>query len=335
MARRAASLRDVAERAGASPQTVSRVANGGANVTAALRDRVLDAMRELDYRPNAAARAIRRGAFRSVGIVYNTLGSVGIHRTLGEISERAATRGYATTLMPMTASTTSDASGAFSRLNEMTVDVVIAIIADRFEADGVVRLPEGIPAVVVGPEILHGAATIDFDQRGGAEQAVAHLLSLGHRTVHHLAGPAESFPAERRRMSWADTLTGSGRELTVIERGDWTARSGYAAAQRLLTHTAPTAVFVANDQMALGAYRALHEAGLRVPTDVSVVGFDDTEEGAMLVPPLTTVRQEWRALGRDALDLALAMSDGAGPSSVILPTSLIIRSSTAAPRDAT
>lgn len=326
------SQRDVARLAGASPQTVSRVANGEPNVTEALRARVLSAMRDLGYRPNAAARAVRRGAFRTVGVVYNSLTSVGIYQSLAEISERAAERGYATTLIPLAASSGRTANGAFSRLSEMAVDVVIALLADRLELGGPLQLPDGVPAVVVGPALLPGAASVDFDQHGGARSAVTHLLELGHATVHHIAGPQDSFPAGQRARSWDATLRAAGRVVPPLVHGDWGAASGYAAARRLLEAHRPTAVFAANDQMALGAYRAFREAGLRIPEDVSVVGFDDIDEGAMLVPALTTIAQRWELLGRESLDVALAMSSGAAPRMVTLPTALVLRESTAPPR---
>ncbi|WP_308797695.1 LacI family DNA-binding transcriptional regulator [Agromyces silvae] len=329
---RAPSQLDVARLAGASPQTVSRVAKGESNVSEALRARVMHAMIELGYRPNAAARAVRLGAFRAVGVVYNTLGPVGIHRSLEEISERAAERGHATTLIPLAASSTRDANGAFTRLSEMSVDVLIALIADQLQADGSLRLPKGVPAVVIGPPVLPGASSVDFDQAGGAELAVTHLLELGHRTVHHIRGPENSFSASARMLSWASTLSRHGRRVPPPERGNWSAASGYMAARRLLEVQKPTAIFAANDQMALGAYRAIQEAGMRIPEDVSVVGFDGIDEVAMLVPPLTTIAQPWDRLGSEALRVALSMGSGAGPETVIIPTRLVVRHSTSTPK---
>jgi len=328
---RRTSLRDVAQAVGVSVQTVSRVANGEPNVAPEKRELVLAKMRELGYRPNAAARAIRRGSFRTVGVVYHSLHSVGTHRSLEEISERAAESGYATTLMPLAASSGQAANGAFTRLGEMAVDVLIVILPAPFGVDEALQLPEGVPAVILGPPLVDGVATVDFDQDVGARQAVGYLLDLGHQTVHHITGPPGSFSAASRLDAWRAVLAERGRVLPAARPGDWSPGSGYRAMRQLLAEERPTAVFAANDQMALGAYRAIIEAGLRIPQDLSVLGFDDIDEAEMFAPPLTTVRQDWGLLGRESLRVALEMERGAPPEQVRLATQLVLRASTAAP----
>ena len=325
------SLRDVAERAGASVQTVSRVANGEPNVTDALRSRVLAAMTELGYRPNAAARAIRRGAFNTVGVVYHDLVSVGVHRSVEAISRSAAEHGYATTLMPIAVTSSQAADGAFMRLGEMAVDAIIVVLPDHFDAIESLQIPPGVPTVVIGPPVLAGATALDFDQQLGARMAVAHLLALGHETVHHIAGPAGSYAADSRLSDWQTLLRERGRPIPEALRGDWTPASGYLAMQALLQSQRPSAIFVANDQMALGVYRAIHEGGLRIPHDVSVVGFDDVAEAAMYAPPLTTIAEDWKELGRQAVRAALEFNADSAPPQVRLPTRLVARDSTAPP----
>lgn len=331
MQERRTSLRDVAQAVGVSVQTVSRVANGEPNVAPEKRELVLAKMRELGYRPNAAARAIRRGSFRTVGVVYHSLHSVGTHRSLEEISERAAESGYATTLMPLAASSGQAANGAFTRLGEMAVDVLIVILPAPFGIDEALQLPEGVPAVILGPPLVDDVATVDFDQDVGARQAVEYLLDLGHQTVHHITGPPGSFSAASRLDAWRAVLAERGRVLPAARPGDWSPGSGYRAMRQLLAEERPTAVFAANDQMALGAYRAIIEAGLRIPQDLSVLGFDDIDEAEMFAPPLTTVRQDWGLLGRESLRVALEMERGAPPEQVRLATQLVLRASTAAP----
>ncbi|MDP3949503.1 LacI family DNA-binding transcriptional regulator [Microbacterium sp.] len=325
------SLRDVAERAGASVQTVSRVANGEPNVTDGLRHRVLTAMNELGYRPNAAARAIRRGAFNTIGVVYHDLVSVGVHRSVAAISKSAADHGFATTLMPIAVTSSQAADGAFMRLGEMAVDAIVVVLPERFKAIESLHIPPGVPTVVIGPPVLAGAAAVDFDQQLGARLAVEHLLSLGHDTVHHIGGPASSYAAESRLSVWATTLRGRDRPLPEAPRGDWTPASGYRAMQTLLERDRPSAIFAASDQMALGVYRAVQEAGLRIPHDISVVGFDDVAEAAMYAPPLTTIAEDWAELGRQAVQAVLEFQAGATPPSVTLPTRLVARDSTAPP----
>lgn len=329
-------MRDVAQVSGLSLQTVSRVANGEPNVNDATRDRVLAVMRELGYRPNLAARAMRRGSYKTIGIVYQGLHAVGTRRTVEAVSEHAALNGYATTLMPIAAATGLATSGAFTRLEEMAVDVIVSILTSQLEFDTPMRVPPGMHAILIGPQSNPDVSAMDSDQIGGTEAAVGHLLEAGHRTVHHITGAAGSFFAARRAETWSDVLTAAGRPVPEPLRGDWTAHSGYLAVRRMLESTPreelPTAIFSANDQMALGAYRAFGEAGIRIPEDVSIVGFDDIEEAVDFSPPLTTIAQDWDLLGREVLRVASESLAGAPPQSVLLPTRLVVRESVAPPR---
>ncbi|AYF99444.1 LacI family DNA-binding transcriptional regulator [Protaetiibacter intestinalis] len=329
-------MRDVARVSGMSLQTVSRVANGEPNVNDATRDRVLTVMRELGYRPNLAARAMRRGSYKTIGIVYQGLHAVGTRRTVEAVSEYAALNGYATTLMPIAAATGLATSGAFTRLEEMAVDVIVSILTSQLEFDTPMQVPPGMHAILIGPQSNPDVSAMDSDQIGGSEAAVSHLLEAGHHTVHHIAGAPGSFFAARRQETWERMLRERGRPVPEPLQGDWSAHSGYLAMRRLIETTPreelPTAIFSANDQMALGAYRALGEEGLRIPEDVSVVGFDDIEEAVDFSPPLTTIAQDWDLLGREVLRVASESLDGAPPQRVLLPTRLVVRESVAAPR---
>jgi DNA-binding LacI/PurR family transcriptional regulator len=333
---RRASMRDVARVSGLSLQTVSRVANGEPNVNDATRERVLGVMRDLGYRPNLAARAMRRGSFKTIGIVYQGLHAVGTRRTVEAVSEYAALEGYATTLMPIAAATGFATSGAFTRLEEMAVDVIVSIVTAQVEFDTRLQFPNGVHAILIGPRGNPGVSSLNSDQTGGSTDAVKYLIDAGHRTVHHITGAEGSFFAARRTETWEQVLRAEGRSVPEPLQGDWSARSGYLATRRLLDSASPedypTAIFSANDQMALGAYRALGEAGLRIPTDVSVVGFDDIEEAADFSPPLTTVAQDWDLLGREVLRVASESLQGAPPQEVFLPTRLVERDSVAPPR---
>ena len=329
-------MRDVAQVAGLSLQTVSRVANGEPNVNEATRAHVLGVMRELGYRPNLAARAMRRGSYKTIGIVYQGLHAVGTRRTVEAVSEYAALNGYATTLMPIAAATGLATSGAFTRLEEMAVDVIVSILTSQLEFDTPMRVPPGMHAILIGPQSNSEVSAMDSDQIGGSTAAVQHLLDAGHHTVHHISGAPGSFFAARRAETWERILREAGRPVPEPMQGDWSAHSGYLATRRMLEHTAPadypTAIFSANDQMALGAYRALGEAGLRIPDDISIVGFDDIEEAVDFSPPLTTIAQDWDLLGKEVLRVASESLAGAPPQSVLLPTRLVERQSVAPPR---
>jgi DNA-binding LacI/PurR family transcriptional regulator len=172
------------------------------------------------------------------------------------------------------------------------------------------------------------------DQQAGALLATRHLLELGHRTVHHLAGPADSLEARGRTAGWRAALEAAGAEVPPVFPGDWWPAAGHAAGRRLAAalHAGSndvSAVFVANDQMALGLLNALHEQGVRVPEDVSVVGFDDVPEAAYYTPPLTTVRQDFAELGRRGVELVLGRLTGRPCAPEPVVPELVVRSTTA------
>lgn len=331
--RRRVSMADVARRAGVSSQTVSRVSNGHPGVVDATRQQVLTAMKELGYRPNSAARALKRGEFRTIGIILFTLSTTGNVRTLEAIATSAAQQGYATTLLPVAIPTQDEVRGAFTRLGELAVDAIIVIMEVHLLDAATVSLPPNVGVVVADSDAGDRYSVVDTDQAGGAREAVRHLLDLGHTTVWHLAGPEESFAAQRRADAWRATLREAGREVPPLLRGDWSAESGYRAGLRLAREPALTAVFAANDQMALGLLRALHEAGRTVPGQVSVVGFDDIPDAGSYVPPLTTVHQDFAEVGRLCVEGALRQIGAYAQErgTTLVPTRMVIRRSTAPP----
>ncbi|MFH9727514.1 LacI family DNA-binding transcriptional regulator [Streptomyces sp. NPDC017254] len=325
-------MADVAQLAGVSSQTVSRVSNGDAAVVESTRAKVLDAMKELGYRPNSAARALKRGEFRAIGVITMGLSSTGNVRTLEAIAGSASHAGYAVTLIPLDAPTQDNVKGAFTRLDELAVDAVVLIMEVHLLDTAALTLPPHVKVVVVDSDATGRFPVVDTDQRQGARTAVRHLLDLGHATVWHVAGPEESFAAGRRAEAWEATLREEGRKVPPVLRGDWTPESGYEAGLRLADEPDCGAVFVANDQMALGVLRALHERGRRVPEDVSVVGFDDIAEAASFIPPLTTVRQDFARVGELCVDAVLRELRGETVTGVrLVPTVLTERASTRAP----
>ncbi len=201
------------------------------------------------------------------------------------------------------------------------------------EALEVVRAQEArVPYVVVEGDLSSAASAVGVDQVQGARLATRHLLDLGHRTVHHVTGPADSKEARDRVEGWRTELTAAGAPVPECPHGDWTPSSGYEAGRRLVARKRAgediTAVFLANDQMALGLLAALHEEGLSVPGDVSVVGFDDLPEAPYFTPPLTTVRQDFAELGRRGVELVLARLHGEELHPDPVPPALLVRAST-------
>ncbi|WP_327092376.1 LacI family transcriptional regulator [Nonomuraea sp. NBC_01738] len=325
-----ASMKDVAERAGVSAQTVSRVANGYEHVRPEKRDKVLAAMRELGYRPNSAARNLKSGRFRSLGVVTFNLTTLGNERTVAAVAAAAAASGYTTTLIPVADPTRLNVVGAFGRLEEQAVDGIILIMSAEFGSPDDYALTAGLPLVIVDSIATAGHTLVDTDQEQGARLAMRHLLDWGHRRIAHVAGPLKSFSAQHRADAYAHVMSEHGLDAPVVRRGDWTADSGYAAGREILAETPrPTAVFAASDQIALGVMRAAHEAGLRIPEDLSVIGFDDSDDSGNYWPALTTVHQNFDAVGQRATEMLIAMIDGDPlPGNPLIPTRLVERNST-------
>jgi DNA-binding LacI/PurR family transcriptional regulator len=327
-------MADVAKLAGVSSQTVSRVSNGLTNVDLGTRDRVLESMKTLGYRPNRAARALKSGRFQTIGVIMFTLETFGNMRTLDAIAVEAAQADYSVTLIPITDRTLGGVSGTYNRLSEQAVDGVVIIFEAHLLDDAEFTLPPGLPVVVIDSNAGSEYTVVDTDQAEGARLATEHLLQLGHQQVWHIAGPAGSFSAAHRVESWQNTLREAGIEPPKVLYGDWTTESGYRHGLTLGRRDDVSAIFAANDQMALGAMRALHELGRDIPGDVSVVGFDDMEEAHSFWPPLTTVHQDFTAVGRLSLQKLLHKIADSNTENdrTTVPTKLIVRNSSAAPR---
>ncbi|MET0150706.1 MAG: LacI family DNA-binding transcriptional regulator [Acidimicrobiales bacterium] len=324
-------MADVAGRAGVSVMTVSRVLNGFPGVAEDTRQRVEEAVAALGYRANPAARVLAGGRSRTLGVIAVETQQFGPSHMLYGIE--AAARGAGHVLSFVTMAPGADEIGAtLDHLRAAHVEGVIVIAPVRPVIDAVADLDADLPLVVVGGDPSVRTSTVTIDQEAGARMATAHLLGLGHRTVHHVSGPADWIDATERQRAWAETLEAHGAPPGRFVEGDWTAQGGYAAGTQLAQDPTVTAVFAANDQTALGILRALHEHGRSVPDEVSVVGYDDIPEAAYLVPPLTTVRQDLGEVGRRGVELLLALVDG-GPAQrhVMVAPELIVRASSAPP----
>jgi DNA-binding LacI/PurR family transcriptional regulator len=323
---------DVAKLAGVSHQTVSRVLNESAHVSPETRARVLEAMRMLGYRPSSIARALVTGRSKTVGVVSFDTTLHGPASTMFGIERAAHREGYFTSTISLQSLDRPSIDTAVTRLAGQGVDGILVIAAEVRAVNALPHLPSDIPIVAVeaGPD--SGISVVAIDQHHGAVAGTRHLLDLGHRTVFHVAGPADWQEAELRREGWRDALLAAGADVPPPLVGDWSPAAGYELGRRLAAMEEVTAAFVANDQMALGVLRALHEAGRRVPDQVSVVGFDDIPESAYFTPPLTTVRQDFLEMGKRSLQLLLrAIDEGerAEQRELITPE-LVLRASTAA-----
>jgi len=330
--RRTAVMADVARLAGVSHQTVSRVINDSAHVRAETRARVLAAMRTLDYRPNPAARALVTGRSRTLGVVSFDTTLYGPASTLFAIEQAAHAAGYFITIVSLLAMDRASVLGAVDRLRVQGVDGILVITPQEGAAAAVANLPSAVPVVAVEAGRPGSVPVVAVDQFAGAVSATQLLLDLGHRTVWHIAGPRDFLEAQQRVEGWRATLDAAGAQAPPLLTGDWSPRSGYEVGRRLAEDPEVTAVFVANDQMALGVLRALHERGRSIPREISIVGFDDIPEAQYFTPPLTTVRQDFGEMGRSSLRLLLdLMQSGQPPSRLTIAPELIVRRSTAPP----
>ncbi|QRK11363.1 LacI family DNA-binding transcriptional regulator [Archangium violaceum] len=323
-------MADVAKLARVSHQTVSRVLHDSPHVKGDTRQRVLDAIRQLNYRPNTVAQALVTGRTMVIGVVSFDTALYGPASTLIGIEEAAHEAGYAISITSLRSLNRASVLDAVLRLRNQGVDGVVVIAPQKTAVEALRHLPPGVPVVTVEAGANSPVPMVAVDQRGGAMAATQHLLDLGHRTVWHIAGPADWIEAEQRVAGWRAALKKAGAPAPPLLRGDWSAHSGYELGRQLVQTPDVTAVFVANDQMALGLLCQLHEAGREIPRQISIVGFDDIPEAAYFTPPLTTVRQDFAEVGRRCIHLLLGQLEGSARTRehVVVPTQLILRKST-------
>ncbi|XAS67740.1 LacI family DNA-binding transcriptional regulator [Micrococcaceae bacterium Sec5.7] len=337
--RRAPVMTDVARLAGVSHQTVSRVINNHPNVSARTRRRVETAIAGLGYRRNIAARALVTRKSTTVGVIGVESAQFGPANTLIGVQNAARAAGYFVSVAGLASPTLNAVQDAVGHLLDQGVDGIVVIAPHAAVFDELLLLDLPVPLVTIGDPAYssltarpsgHAVVSVGVDQELGAWRAVRHLIELGHEQIAHLAGPPDWIDATARQAGWRRALRGANLPVTDPYEGDWSAASGYRLGPKILAASAATAVFVANDQMSIGLLCALHEAAIRVPEDVSVVGFDDLPEAGYALPPLTTVRQDFQELGRRCIAVLLERVNGtAVPAPPPVQPELIRRSSAA------
>jgi LacI family transcriptional regulator len=326
-------IREVAARAGVSPTTVSHVINNTRFVSPEARERVLQAMEELGYRPNVLARSLRRGETRTLGLILPDSANPFFAEVARAIEDAAFREGYNVILG--------------NSENELDKERLYVEVLTTKQVDGLIFVAAGdrsqsledlmrqeVPVVVVDRQLSHlDVDTVLADNLQGGLLATRHLIRLGHRRIGCITGPSHLTPSAQRVIGFRQALGEAGLEVEedLIVRGDFSPRSGYLATRRLFTlpHP-PTAIFACNDMMAIGALRALAELGLAVPDTVAIIGFDDIELASYTSPPLTTIRQDKVALGQSAVHLLLERiaNRNLPARRVVIPTTLIERETT-------
>jgi DNA-binding LacI/PurR family transcriptional regulator len=332
---RPASILDVAAVAGVSYQTVSRVINRHPSVRPSTRENVLAAIDDLGFRPNRAARVLRGASGRSVTVLTPHTFLYGYQAALRGIEEAGRAAGFAVGVRVVDSVSPEEVAAAVRRAIEPCGSLIV-IAYDRAGTMVLDAVPPQVPmaAMVETPPADPGPERpwLWLDDRKAAVEATRYLLSLGHKTVHYLAIPS-STRTSQRQAGWLAALEEAGVPVPEPVQCDWTPRSGYQTGQSLAADPAVTAVLCGNDDLALGVIRAVHAAGLSVPGDLSVVGFDDTPVAEFLTPPLTTVRLDFAELGRACFALLLARTEpeGAPPRARRPEPELIIRDSAGPP----
>ncbi len=327
-----ATIRDVARKAGVSVATVSRVINDSGPVSPDTRARIRETARELRYTPNSAARSLSVKRSHTLGALLPDLYGEFFSEVIRGIDETAQQHHHHLLI----SSSHNDRAQIAAALRAMRgrVDGLLLMSPGVDGETLAAELPEELPVVLLNCPVRDARyATLAIDNRRGARAMVEHLLAIGHRRIAFIRGAARNHDARERLTGYRAALRAAGiaREAELELAGDFTESGGHAAAcAALRLRPRPTAIFAANDAMALGALSAVRQHGMRVPDDIAVVGFDDIPVARYLTPPLTTVQVGISALGERAATILLQMLSGDGPPSpvhAVLPTSLVVRAS--------
>ncbi|MEK8052913.1 LacI family DNA-binding transcriptional regulator [Ideonella sp. DXS22W] len=325
-------LQQVAERAGVSPSTVSRIINGTAIVAEAKKQAVADAIEALGFVPNPVARGLAGGRTLSIGVVTQVIDSPFYGGALRGIEDVLQLAGYS----PLFVSghwTTTDEARCIEMLRARRVDGLI-LLDGRISDSAVKALARQLPVVVTGRQIkAPGLFSLAFDNLRGARLATEHLLALGHRRIAFIGGDPQHPDAVAREQGWRDAMASAGVPVdeALREHGGYIEEGGLRAMERLLdSGHAFSAVFAANDQMAYGAALALHRRGLQVPQHISLVGFDDVATSQYTLPPLSSVRQPVVELGRRSAEAVLDLIAGRKPTAELSAPEMVARESSAA-----
>ncbi len=321
-------LYDVADYAGVSYQTVSRVVNQASHVSARTREKVEAAMAELNYIPNRVAQQLAGKQTQLIGVATANLALHAPSQIVAAIKSRADQSGASVVISMVERSGVDACKAAVHNLLAQRVSgLIINYPLDEDDAIAVAAACGNVPVLFLDVSDQSPINSIIFSHDDGARLGVEHLVQHGHQRIALLAGPQTSVSARLRLAGWHKHLARYQLQPVAQQEGDWSAMSGYLQTQRMLNAgTIPGAMLVANDQMALGAMRAISEFGLRVATDISVIGYDDTEDSACYIPPLTTIRQDFALLGQTSVDRLIQLSRGASTGgNQLLPVTLAER----------
>lgn len=332
--RKAATIYDVASRAGVSHQTVSRYLAGFEGIRPTTRDRVARALEELDYRPNLAARSLATNRAHRIAVLTGDLLAAGPSRTVQGVAEAARSAGYVVDIIGFDPDDPGTLREVIDVIRSQDLAGVVALAVSDSIHDAIASLTIDAPLYLdSGPADLPGPVGQSFNAVG-IQMVVEHLLDLGHREIVHITGAVDYLAAKARAEGFTQLMRDRGLRVHPVIEGDWTPRSGYAAVTSGRIDPIVTAIVAGNDQMALGALRALDEASVRCPVDMSVTGFDDIPEAEYYTPSLTTVRIDFQQQGTYIFNALMAQirGDERPETDAFIKPQLVVRASTAPPR---
>lgn len=336
MSRKRITIRDVAEAAGVSTQTVSRVANGHPDVAPDTREHVQAIIEKLGYQPSKIARSLIQGQSYTIGVVSFGLGLYGPSLLLEGIQEAAVKQGYSLMLKILENAEAYDADKILRDILSYHVDGILWAVPEIGQnRDWIQQALHqiSIPIVFLNVQPRPNLLTAVIDNKHGGYIATQHLIDQGRQHIGIITGPMEWWEARQRELGWREALAANGRSVdeSYITNGDWMPSSGERSIRMLLEwHPEMDAVFVCNDQMALGAMKVAQQMGRQIPQDLAVIGYDDVPEAPYYSPALSTIRQDVAEMGCQGVGQLLALinnEDEAPASSVVLQPKLIIRES--------
>jgi LacI family transcriptional regulator len=341
-----ATIKEVAALAGVSTQTVSRVINEKPDVSPETRRRVQEVIHTLSYQPSALARSLISQRSHTLGVVTAGLRHIGPSRTLSGITAAAEEAGYSLLLKELPNYDTKDIRHIFQAFRSRHVDGIIWAVPEVGENR---KWTDSAPADIATPLVYitmerhENLSIVSIDNYLGGRLAMNHLLEQGCRQIGHISGPLDWWEARQRMAAWKDALIEAGLDASdnYCVEGNWSSASGALAIEKLLEqYPDMDAIFVANDQMALGVLQFFAEKKIRIPEDIAIVGFDNIPESAFFYPPLTTIQQDQHHVGRIAVAEAIKIieADWQGlepvhPKSLVLPPTLVVRQSSLRVKD--
>jgi DNA-binding LacI/PurR family transcriptional regulator len=328
-----ATIYDVAKLAGVSHQTVSRVMNDHGSIRPETRARVEAAAKELNYRPSMAARALVTNRNSILGFLVADSVLYGPAGMLNAMEKQARLANYYALTVAIDNNSPESWAEGIEHLRRIGIEGLVCIAIKKEALELATKSYRNIPIVAIDTEEVEGATTIGIDNHFGAVEATKHLIELGHKSILHMSGPKDSIEAQARLAGYQETMLKNDLQPVILQ-GDWSSATGLRLGVDLnLTQSKITAVFSANDQMALGLFKAMRLKGVSIPEDLSVIGFDDVPEAPYFSPPITTMLQDFNRLGEAAMELLIFKLAGLKPAKYqALKPRMVLRESTAPPR---